>query len=250
MDKSKLSFGFIGIASTAVFLVLTIITIILHDSFSLLNSFITELGKYPATYLESTHALIFNLGLVIGGLLLSTFMIIYGIKKNTPLFVATSLLGVMTGVLIAAHGVITLNVAASHYVFSFFLFVSAALTCVLFIISTLRADGFEKSNLADILVAFASAVISIIFAVFIQIGNMPQILNVPIPDRIAVIPFTIIGWVALLLIFAFAALLAVRVVTDKTKFATKSGNAEATKVNGLKLPKFKTSKSKDRNTDI
>ncbi|MBT3318477.1 MAG: hypothetical protein HN948_08720 [Clostridia bacterium] len=282
MSKSKLSFGIIGIAGTVVLLVISLISIIGHESYSLLNGFITELGKYPAVYLGSSAQLTFNIGLVVSGLLLSIFMIGYGIKKDTPLFVATSFFGVLTGVLIAAQGVITLNVASTHYVFTFLLFLSAALTCALFIVSTLLSDGPTRSGLADILVAFAAGVVSIIFAVFVQIGNMPRILSVPIPLRIAVIPFAIVQWAGLLLIFAFVTLLAVRmimgnaeyvpnaagvkppktkdvkppktkdVIPPKTKDVQppKTKDVKPPKAKGLKIPKFKTKKSDDRNMDF
>ena len=282
MSKSKLSFGLIGIAGTVVLLVLSLISIIGHESYSLLNGFITELGKYPAGYLDSAPQLTFNIGLVASGLLLSIFMIGYGIKKDTPLFVATSFFGVLTGVLIAAQGVITLNVASIHYIFTFVLFISAALTSALFIISTLVSDGPGRSNLADVLVAFAAGVVSIIFAVFVQIGNMPRILSVPIPQRIAVIPFAIIEWAAILLIFAFVTLLAVRMIMGNAEYTPKATgvkppktkdvkppktidakppktkdvqppkakDVQPPKAKDLKVPKFKTKKSNDRNMDF
>ncbi len=258
MNKSKLSFGIIGIAGTAVLLVLTLISIIGHESYSLLNGFITELGKYPASYMGSSQQLTFNIGLVVSGLLVCVFMIGYGILKRSTWFVATSFFGVLTGVLIAAQGVITLNVASFHYVFTFLLFISAALTSVLFIISTLVEDEFKLSSLAELLVAFAAGIVSILFAVFVQIGNMPQILSVPLRGRIAVIPFTIVGWVALLLIFAFVTLLAIRMINEKAEYAPKTTKVRPPKMSGvkpqkkhsLKMPNIGAGKPKDRNVDF
>lgn len=258
MNKIKLSFGIIGIAGAAVLLVLTLISIIGHESYSLLNGFITELGKYPAAYMESSQQLTFNIGLIVSGLLVVVFMVGYGILKRNTWFVATSFFGVLTGVLISAQGVITLNVASYNYIFTFLLFISAALMSVLFIISTLMTDGFKLSSLAQLLVALTAGVVSIIFAVFVQIGNMPQILSVPLDGRITVIPFAIVGWVALLLIFAFSTLLALKMIMDKAEYAPKATNVKPPKMSGvmptkkriLKMPKFGARKPADRNIDF
>jgi len=250
MNKSKLTFGIIGIAATAVFLVFAIISIAGSKSFSLLNGFVAELGKYPAGYLASAQQLTFNIGLVVSGLLLSVFMIGYGILKGTPMFVATSFFGVLTGVLIAAQGVITLNVASVHYLFTFMLFVSAFITSALFITSSLLADRLEKISLASVLVAFAAGVVSIIFAVFVQIGNMPRILSVPFERRVAVIPFTMVQWAALLLIFAFVTLLGVKMIMDKTERVPKTTVVKPPKTHSFKLPKFNTKKSNNSNIDF
>lgn len=258
MSKSKLNIGIIGIAATVVFLVIAILSIAGNKSFSLLNGFVAELGKYPAGYLASVPQLVFNIGLVVSGLLLSIFMIGYGIKKDTRLFVFTSFFGVLTGVLIAAQGVITLNVASTNYIFTFLLFVSAFITCAMFIISSLIADRREKTSLASVLVAFAAGVVSIIFAVFVQIGNMPRILSVPFERRVAVIPFSMVEWAALILIFAFVTLLGVKMIMGKTEYAPKAKavkpmkakQAKTPKASSVKIPKVKVKKSNDRNMDF
>ena len=266
MNKSKLAIGIIGIAATVVFLVIAIISIAGNKSFSLLNSFVTELGKYPAGYLASAQQLTFNIGLVMSGLLVSVFMIGYGILKREKMFVFTAFFGVLTGVLIAAQGVITLNVASVQYIFTFMLFVSAALTCAMFIVSSLLADKLAQISLASVLVAFAAGVVSIIFAVFVQIGNIPRILSVPFELRITLIPFTMIEWAALLLIFAFVTLLGVKMVMNKeahvpkTKAAKapkavqakapKAKAAKAPKTSKVKVPKVKVKKANNRNMDF
>jgi hypothetical protein len=259
MSRSKLSFGFIGIAAMLVLLVITLISIFRHETYSLLNGFITELGKYPGAYMGSTNELVFNIGLVASGLLLCLFMVGFGIVKRNSWFVATSFFGVITGVLIAAQGVITLNVPAYHYLFTFALFISAAVMSVLIIVATLAGEQFTISRIADILVATAAAVASIIFAVFVQIGNMPQILSVPLEKRIAVIPFTIIGWAALLLIFVLATLLAIRLLLDKGEYEPKPRAVKPTpehedlaprEERNLKMPQFREHRSKENNNDF
>ena len=217
MNKSKLIFGGIGALGVLAFLLTSAVAMALHDSFSPLNSFAGELGKYPSGYLGTSPALVFNIALVASGLLAAVFFVGWGLDKVSILDTAVSFFWILTGVLIAAQGVFTLNSVSAHYIFTTLLFASAFIAGALFIVSSLLPGGSGNAGLAGVLLSFAAAAVSAVFAVFVQIGNMPYLLGVAFDTRIKVIPFAIVEWAALLLIFAFIAFLAVKMMLASTR---------------------------------
>lgn len=223
MNKSKLIFGGIGALGVLAFLLTSAIAMALHDSFSPLNSFVGELGKYPSGYLGSSPALVFNIALVASGLLAAVFFVGWGLDKVSILDTAVSFFWILTGVLIAAQGVFTLNSVSAHYIFTTLLFASAFTAGALFIVSSLLTGGSGNAGLAGVLLSFAAAAVSAVFAVFVQIGNMPYLLGVAFDTRIKVIPFAIVEWAALLLIFAFIGLLAVKMMLASTREEGEAG---------------------------
>ena len=248
MNKTKLIFAGAGALGVLVFIVLGIISVVMHESFSVLNSFAGELSRYPADYLGSSPALLFNIGLAAGGLLTAAFFVGYGLEKQSMLDTALCFFGILTGALIAAFGVFTLNNVSAHYIFTTLLFASAFVTGTLYIISSLLPRTDEPASLAGMLVTFAAAASGAVFAVFVQAGNMPYILGVPFAIRIKVIPFAIVEWAALILLFAFIGFLAVRMLLSALK---EEGGSENTGGLKIKKPSFSLKKkSHESNMDF
>jgi uncharacterized membrane protein len=125
------------------------------------------------------------------------------------------------------------------------LFASAFITGALFIVSSLLPGGSGNAGLAGMLTAFAAAAASAVFAVFVQIGNMPYILGVTFDTRIKIIPFAIVEWAALLLIFAFIGLLASKMILS----ATKEDGQNASVKTGRSVFSLKKKKT-ERNLDF
>ncbi len=240
MNKTKLIFAGLGAFGVFAFIVLGVIAVLMHESFSVLNSFVGELGKYPSGYLGFSPALLFNIGLVVSGLLTMAFFVGYGLKKESVIETAFSFFGILTGALVAAQGVFTLNNVSAHYIFTTILFASAFITGAIYVVTSLLPGSFGKASLAGLLTAFAAAAAGAVFAVFVQIGNMPYILGVPFTIRIKVIPFAIVEWAALLLLFAFIGLLCVKMILSALK-EEDTGEKDGLKV---KKPSFSFKKKK------
>ncbi len=244
MNKTKLIFAGLGAFGVFAFIVLGVIAVLMHESFSVLNSFVGELGKYPSGYLGFSPAFLFNIGLAIAGLTTAVFFVWYGLDKQSILETAFSFFGILTGTLIAAQGVFTLNNVSAHYIFTTLLFASAFITGALYVVVSLLPGSLGKASLAGMLTAFAAAAAGAVFAVFVQIGNMPYILGVPFATRIKVIPFAIVEWAALLLLFAFIGMLCVKMILSALK---EEGSGET---GGLKIkkPSFGLKKKKQEET--
>lgn len=214
MNKQKLIFGGLGALGVLAFLAIALVSMLGHESFSLLNSFAGELGKYPAGYLVSSPALLFNIALIASGLLMCVFFIGYGFQKGSVLFTAVSFFGILTGVLVMAQGIFTLNFAGTHYVFTVMLFASAFFTAASYITACLVN---REIDLAGIIVAFVCGVASAVFALFVQLGNMPILLSAPFETRAQLVPFAVVEWAAIVLIFAFVALLSAKMIISSFK---------------------------------
>ena len=244
MNKKKLVFAGLGAFGVFAFVVLGVIAVLMHESFSVLNSFVGELGKYPSGYLGFSPAFLFNIGLAVAGLTTAAFFVWYGLYKQSLLETALSFFGILTGALIAAQGVFTLNNVSAHYIFTTMLFASAFITGALYIVTSLLPGGIGKASLAAILTAFAAAASGAVFAVFVQIGNMPYLLGVKFAIRIKVIPFAIVEWAALLLLFAFVGLLCVKTILS----ALKEEAPDETDGLKIKKPSFSFKKKKQEET--
>lgn len=214
MNKQKLIFGGLGALGVLAFLSIAVVSMLGQESFSVLNSFAGELGKYPAGYLVSSPALLFNIALIASGLLMCVFFIGYGFQKGSVLFTAASFFGILTGVLIMGQGIFTLNFAGTHYVFTVMLFAAAFFTAAFYITASIVT---REIDLAGIIVAFVCGAASAVFALFVQLGDLPVLLSVPFETRAQLLPFAVIEWAAIVLIFAFVALLSAKMIIDSFK---------------------------------
>lgn len=214
MNKQRLIFGTVGALGVLTFLTIAVVSVLGKEDFNVLNSFAGELGKYPSGYLASSPALLFNIALVASGLLICFFFVGYGFENGSVLFTATSFFGILTGVLVMAQGIFTLNFAATHYIFTVVLFASAFLTAALYITASVIT---REISFAGIIVAFICGAASAVFALFVQLGDLPTVLSVPFETRAQLIPFAVVEWAAILLIFAFVALLSVKMILSSFK---------------------------------
>jgi hypothetical membrane protein len=218
MNKQRL-LGIIGIAGVGLCLVLLIIAIITFEDgvYSPLHCFVSELGLYTRGYFTISSALLYNIGTIIAGLVVAFFMLMTGIRKSTWMDASVSFFGILSGILLTAQGIYTLNYAPYHSIVLIAFFISVFVMCALYIISQLAGAGIKNASLATVLVAFVAGCTSAAFAVFEVLGGMGRVFAADASGvgRLSVMPFAIIEWAALILLLAFIVLLAVRALTGR-----------------------------------
>ena len=225
MNRQRI-FGILGIAGAGVCVILLAIAVILfeHGVYSPLSCFVSELGIYIGGYFTLSSALIYNIGTVLGGLAIAGFMVFYGIHKDVWTDAIVGFFGMLSGVLLCAQGVYTLNYAQYHSPLLIALFASIFVMCALYIIFQLTGKTIKDASFSVIIVAFLAGCASAGFAVFILTGGMARVFaeDAAGAGRLSVMPFAIIEWAALLLLLAFIVLLAVRMLQGKEK-SNKTG---------------------------
>lgn len=250
MNKNKQITSIGGISGIVILLAVIIYSIASFEkgAFSPLGCFVAELGFYTSGYMSISNALIFNIGFIITGLIICAFFVIYGIQKNTPLNTAVSFLGVVSGVLIAAQGVFSLNFSQFHYIVSSAFFASVFVMCALFITDSMRSTNLKSSSLANIIVAFFAGVTSAVFSGYVIAGGMEKVfVEDSSVGRLSVVPFAIVEWIAFGLILAFFTMLAVQMLLG-------SQSEKNNEVGNDKKPRIKIKKadniSSSRNIEL
>jgi len=216
MNKGKIIFGIIGLLGVAVFIAAVVISLVNASGYSLLNGFVGELGIYSGGYFSQGPAMLFNIGLAAAGVLLTIFMVGYGIGKNTRMHTAAVFFAMLTGILMAAMAVFTLNYTTLHYIITTAYYCSAFVACALIVVATIVTDKTRVSGLAGIIFAFIAGVLSAAFAGYMFSGSMAQVFveDASQVGRPGVMPFALIGWLALALVFALLAALSVSMILE------------------------------------
>lgn len=187
--------GIIGVAGIVILLICAVISAAMYENgaFTPENRFITELGYYVRGYFAASPALIFNAGMIVSGLLLCIFAVMYGIRKNTPLDTAASFFCIVTGILLAAQGLVTLNYAKYHLFIEGAFFAAVFLMCLFTVISQVRS---ANSSIAALIFAFLAGAASALSSIYIFIGGLNKtfITGASYADRAAVMPCAIVQW--------------------------------------------------------
>ncbi len=212
MRQKRLA-GIIGLAGAAVFIAAAVISILIFErgSYSPMNCFVTELGIYTGASVTFSSALIFNIGLMVSGMLLGIFMVISGLRGETLLDTAVSFFGVLSGMLMAGEGLISLNYYTFHYALSSAFFVSLFIMCALYILSKI-VTGSLRIAAAQTITALLTGAAAALSAGYMITGGMAQVLAEDFAGigRANVIPFAAIGWAAYALFTVFIAVLSIR----------------------------------------
>jgi hypothetical protein len=212
--KTNLLAGILGILGTLVFFAAVISSVAAFQDgvYSPANCFVTELGLYTKGD-GALSAFIFNIGLIVSGLALSAFMLIFGIQRNKSFYTATSFFGVLCGVSLSAQGIFCLNYGVYHYIMLVVFLASAFITCAFFIISELL---FERKALAFVhsAIAFLAGTSAVLFAGFVFTGGMAEIFLEDSKEvgRLNLLPFAVIGWAAYALLFMLLFLISVSLI--------------------------------------
>lgn len=197
--------GIFGIAGVVVLLICAVIGAAAYEGgpFSPANRFLTELGYYERGYFVMSPAFIFNIGMIISGLLLCVFAVMHGIRKDTPLDTASGFFGIVAGILISLQGVITLNYSKTHLLLSGVFFAAVFLMCLFTVIAQVR---YSDSSITALVFAFIAGAAGAFSSVLIFTGGLNKIFQAgaAYEQRADVLPGAIIQWavyVMLLLLY-------------------------------------------------
>lgn len=187
--------GIFGIAAIAVLLICAVISAVSFedDAFDFANRFFSELGLYYHGYFVASPALVFNIGMLISGLALVVFAVLQGIQRATSVDAAAGFFGILSGVSLAAQGVVTLNYSTYHILISGVFFASVFIMCLFTVIAEIRSARFSIAVLIPAFLAGAAAALS---AVYIFTGGLDKTFGagVTYASRAAILPCALLQW--------------------------------------------------------
>ena len=154
----------LAIAGSAVAILTSLVTafaypVLSHDTYSPLNHFISELGRYGV----STTAILFNIGLMITGVLFLGFMVGLGLTIATPTGWVATVAGCITALGCSAVGVFPMNHLPTHLAAANTFFYGGLVTMALFSF----AVAFDRKRPLSRGTAFIGLIAAVVFAAFL-----------------------------------------------------------------------------------
>ncbi len=162
-DKIYLIIGLIGIIIIASSILFSIFS---YPNYSIVNQYLSELG-HP----NATTATIFNLGLMIGSILMIPFFYYFFYKEDilSKLIFVTSIFSMIA---LFGVGFFPLTLKDPHFIFAGIFFFTCSLICILFLIKQILDKNFLQM---ENLIAFFCAISSILFIILIRSPVMQKI---------------------------------------------------------------------------
>jgi hypothetical protein len=213
MNKIKHIFSILAFAATAILLGAAAVAIITYKGgFSPLNGFFNELGLFSSGYFAASFSLLFNLSLILFGVVFGILMVLDGLEKATIQSTALGFFGALTGVLAMAQGIFTLNISQYHYIASAAFCISVFVLCALYVIFSLLERG--RKHIASLIVAGFAGIAGAVYAWYILSGSMSRYLveDASLTSRTGIVPFALVGWAAMALVMAFIVLYAAQIL--------------------------------------
>lgn len=207
MNNIKRIFCILAFTAVVVLLGATVVAVITYEGgFSPLNSFFNELGLFSGGYFAASFSLLFNLSLILFGLVFGALMVIDGLEKATIQSTVLGFFGALTGVLAMAQGIFTLNISQYHYIASAAFCISVFVLCALYVIFSLLERG--RKRIVELVVAGCAGAASAVYAWYILSGSMSRFFveDASLTSRPGIMPFALIGWAAMALFMAFVVL--------------------------------------------
>jgi len=199
--------GTLGLAAVAVILAGMTITAIPYsgyagEAYSPFNHFISELGEIAASHL----AWVFNLGIVLGGMGLGTFLLVLSRRLDGRYGAALRAVSVVAGVAGTAVGIFPMDYPTVHLTVSIAFFLSGWITAAVFSLWQLRrrSPGYPRWLIGP---AALNIVVSWIFIVVFA-GYHPANPDAKIIDRPAIWSVPALEWASLLTLLLWLACLA------------------------------------------
>ncbi len=206
--KQKRIAGALGLAGAVIFAAAAVTSIPMFErgAYSPFNCFVSELGAYTGASITFSSALVFNIGLMLSGVLFGVFMVMSGLRGETVLDTALSFFGVLTGILMAAQGLISLNFYTYHYFIASAFFVSLFIMCALYIVSNMVLRN-RWSKPVPTIAAFLAGAAAALSAGYMITGGLTQVFEQDASGigRLSFIPFAAVGWAAFTLFVVFIA---------------------------------------------
>lgn len=216
MKSIKHIFGILGIAASVILLGAAVAAVIMNGA-SPLNTFYNEFGLFSGGYFVLATPLLFNLALVLFGLIFAACMVIDALAINTTRSTILGFFGALTGVLMAAQGIFTLNISQYHYIVSSAFYASAFVLCVLYIVFKFLDGGFKPS--ASVIVAACAGIAGAVYVWYMLSGSMSSFFvdDASLASRASLVPFALVGWGAMALFIAFTVLYSIGLLYNKNK---------------------------------
>lgn len=184
----------IGVIGSVFFMAAAVVAAIaysgtLGEGFSPLNHWVSELGEVGVSAL----AVVFNVGLMVGGLAFALFMGAMGILRRSRLAWTYTTVGVVAGISCALVGVFPMNQRSIHIVFALGFFVLGWIAVALASIDVWRRPDARFARWLPILGAITVALFLLFLSVYI-----PYLYTGTGDDRPAVSPATVLEWLVAL----------------------------------------------------
>ena len=183
----------IGFFGSAFFMVASVMTAVAYtgtvgEGYSPLNHWVSELGEMGVSGL----ALMFNVGLFVGGFALALFFAALGVARRTRLAWLYVPVGVISGVSGALVGVFPMNNPAIHIVFALGFFVLGWVAVGLASLDVWRRPEARFSRWQPVLGAITVAVFLLFLSVYV-----PYLSSATSGDRPAFSIETVLEWLVL-----------------------------------------------------
>jgi hypothetical membrane protein len=153
----KIPYYYFGIVGSMIILISFLISGLAYgnesvDSYSILNHFVSELGNVGVSDL----AIVFNVGLAIGGLLLVIFMLGFGTVFKTRLGKIARIIGILAAFFAALVGLFPMNNLIPHAIVAMAFFYLGMISVFLFTIEFARDPNklFPKSVIGFGIIVF------------------------------------------------------------------------------------------------
>jgi len=220
----KIDIGIWGIIGSGIVLITMLITALgylgrLSEPFSILNHFISELGEYGI----SDIAIVFNLGLIIGGLAFLIFMVGLFQSMDNKIARVGGVLGIISAVACIGVGIFPMNIETiiGHIITALSFFLCGTLTVVVYTISILVDEEQRIPKSFSIVgIAVAAAFIGFIASIGIYIFGMEDIDLIDLLtvgfDRPEVWAVAILEWAAVLGIIGWVVLISAYQLVKRT----------------------------------
>ena len=184
----------IGFVGSVFFIVASIVAGVAYtgetgQSFSPLNHWVSELGEVGVSAL----ALVFNLGLIVGGLAFALFMAALGILRRTRLAWAYAVIGAIAGISCSLVGVFPMNQRTIHIVVALGFFVLGWIAVALASIDIWRRPDLRFARWLPVLGAITVALFLLFLSVYI-----PYLYTGTGADRPQVSVATVLEWLVAL----------------------------------------------------
>lgn len=171
------------------------------EAYSILNHFVSELGEMGVSHL----AIVFNIGLLIGGVFYLVFMIGLGLYIENFVAKIAMTLGVLTSICASLVGVFPMNNLEPHYLVAMGFFFGALITLGVFTIAILLQKEAKMPKYFSI----GGIIVVLVYAWFLYSlfsGNTSSLVNFENRPNIWTLP--ILEWAAILSVIGDLFLLA------------------------------------------
>ncbi len=173
------------------------------ESYSMLNHFISELGELGVSHL----AWLFNLGLILAGIIFIPFFIGLGLYVENKVAKIAMFLGIMSADAIILVGFFPMNNIIPHFLAAMQFFFGGMLTVVVFTIA-IFIQKKAKIPKYFIIPGIITIFIFVYFLFFIDVGDLTMIFTSR-PDVLLIavfewaVYFAVIGYLLLIAVYVF-----------------------------------------------